>query len=170
MRKALDEPGDKTVLTESLIELAECVLKSNIFEHNTSFYKQLRGTSIGTKMAPPYAIIFMGDLKEKILKDCDKKLLTWWQYVGDIFMLWQHGEKELEKFLEFLNRYHPTIKFTANYSREEIHFLDVSVRKTNNRLVTDLYINQQTRISIYMLAPITCITLKNPCLTVRHYA
>ena len=56
------------------------------------------------------------------------------------FMLWKHGEKELEKFLEFLNCYHPTIKFTANYSREEIDFLDVSVRKKNKQLVTDLYI------------------------------
>ena len=140
MRKALDEREDKTVSTDSLIELTECVLKNNIFEHNTSFYKQLRGTTIGTKMAPPYAILFMGDLEEKILKDCDKKPLIWWRYIDDIFMLWQHGEKELENFLEFLNCYHPTIKFTADYSREEIHFLDVSVRKTNKQLVTDLYI------------------------------
>ena len=77
MREALDERKGKTVSTDSLIELAECVLKNNIFEHNTSFYKQLRGTAIGTKMAPPYAILFMGDLEEKIFKDCDKKPLTW---------------------------------------------------------------------------------------------
>ena len=140
MRKALDAREDKTVSTDSLIELVECVLKNNKFEHNTSFYKQLRGTAIGTKMAPPYAIIFMGDLEEKLLKDCDKKPLAWWRYIDDIFMLWQHGEKELEKFLEFLNCYHPTIKFTANYSRNKVNFLDVSVRKKDNQLVTDLYI------------------------------
>ena len=57
MRKALDLRKDKRISTESLIELAECVLKNNIFEHNLSFYKQLRGTAIGTKMAPSYAII-----------------------------------------------------------------------------------------------------------------
>ena len=55
-------------------------------------------------------------------------------------MSWQHGEKELEKFLEFLNCYHPTIRVIANYSREEINFLDVSVRKKNNQRVIDLYI------------------------------
>ena len=131
MRKALDARKEETVPTDSLIELAECVLKNNIFEHNTSFYKQLRGTAIGTKMAPPYAIIFMGDLEEKLLKDCDKKPLAWWRYIDDIFMLWQHGEKELEKFLEFLNCYHPTIKY---YSRKEINFLDVSVGKKINNL------------------------------------
>ena len=140
MRKALDAREDKTVSIDSLIELAECVLKNNIFEHNTSFYKQLRGTAIGTKMAPPYTVIFMGDLEEKLLKDCDKKPLAWWRYIDDIFMLWQHVEKEREKFLEFLNCYHPTIKFTANYSRKEVNFLDVSVRKKDNQLVTDLYI------------------------------
>ena len=113
MRKALDEREDKTVSTDSLIELAECVLKNNIFEHNTSFYKQLRGSAIGTKMAPPYAILFMDDLEEKILKDFRKSLkekpLTWWRYIDGSFMLWQHGEKELEKFLKVLNCHHPTI-------------------------------------------------------------
>ena len=39
----------------------------------------------------------MGDLEEKIFKDCDKKPLTWWRCIDDIFMLWQHGEKELKK-------------------------------------------------------------------------
>ena len=48
---------------------------------------------------------------------------------GDDIMLWQHREKEIENFLEFLNCCHPTVKFTANYLREEKHFLDVSVRK-----------------------------------------
>ena len=78
MWKALDARGDKTVSTDSLIELAECILKNNIFEHNTSFYKQLSGTAIQTKKAPPYTIIFMCDLEEKRLKDCDKKPLAWW--------------------------------------------------------------------------------------------
>ena len=44
IRKALDTRKDKTILTDSLIELAECVLKNNIFEHNKSVFKQLRGT------------------------------------------------------------------------------------------------------------------------------
>ena len=66
-------------------------MKSNIFEHNTSFYKQyrgnaiesnngeqLRGTAIETKMAImaiyKMAIYIMGALEEKIFKDCDKTL------------------------------------------------------------------------------------------------
>ena len=45
--------------------------------------------------------------------------LVWYRYIDNIFMLWQHREKELKKFLEILNAYHLTIKFTANYSREK---------------------------------------------------
>ena len=64
MRKTLDQRKDKKILTESIIELAESVLKNNIFEHNLSFCKQLSRTAIGTKMAPPYAIIFWVILKK----------------------------------------------------------------------------------------------------------
>ena len=90
-----------------------------------SVFKQLRGTAIGTKMAPPYAIIFMDSLEEDILSNS----LVWWRYIDDIFMTWEHGEEELKKFLGTLNCYHPTIKFTAEYSRAKI--------KTGNQLVTD---------------------------------
>ena len=58
MRKSSDAREGKNILTNSLIELTECVFKNNIFEYNTSFYKELRGTAIGTTMAPPYAVIF----------------------------------------------------------------------------------------------------------------
>ena len=67
IRKALDTRKDKTVSTELLIKLNECVLKNDIFDHDKSVFKQLRGTAIGNKMAPPYAIILMDSLEEDIL-------------------------------------------------------------------------------------------------------
>ena len=82
-------------------------------------------------------------------------------------MLWQHGEKALKKFLEILNSYHPTIKFTANYSREKITFLDVEVIKKGNQLVTDLYINPLIPTNIFMLVSVTFFILKNPYLIAK---
>src|SRR6218665_3244725 len=38
-----------------------------------------------------------------------------------------------------LNNYHPNFKFTINYSKLEIPFLDVKVCKINNNLETTLY-------------------------------
>ena len=140
IRKALDTRKDKTISTDSLIGLAECVLKNNIFEHGKSVFKQLKGTAIGTKMGPPYAIIFMDSPEEDILSNSLLNPLVWWRYIDDIFMVREHGEEELKKFLETLNCYHPTIKFTAEYSRAKINFLDVTVMKKGNQLVTDLYV------------------------------
>ena len=122
IRKALDTRKDKTISTDSLIELAECVLKINIFEHDKSVFKQLRETAIQTEMAPPYVIIFMGSLEESILRNSVVKALVWWCYIDGIFMMWEHGEEGLQKFLESLNCYHPTATFTAEYSRAKKKF------------------------------------------------
>ena len=74
--------------------------------------------------------------------------VTFYLYFGggnieDIFMLWQHGEKELKKFSEILNSCHLTIKFIANYSRDKIRFLDVEIIKKGNQLVADLSIKHR---------------------------
>ena len=41
---------DKQVTTDTLIELAELVLKTNIFEFSDKTYKQIRGTAIVTRL------------------------------------------------------------------------------------------------------------------------
>ena len=92
IRRALDTREDKTISADSLIELAECVLKNSIFEHD-------KGTlGIGTKMALPYAITFMDSIEEDILSKSLLKPLFWWRYIDDIFMMWEHGEKSFKIF------------------------------------------------------------------------
>ncbi|XP_057296197.1 uncharacterized protein LOC130625148 [Hydractinia symbiolongicarpus] len=140
LHRVLDVREDKSVSTETLMDLAECVLQNNVFEHNNRFFRQLQGTAIGTKMAPSYANIFMSDLEEQFLESSMLKPLVWWRYIDDIFMLWQHGEDKLIKFLELLNSCHPTIKFTHSFSRDSVNFLDVKVIRKDNHLITDLYV------------------------------
>ena len=140
VKEALNKREEKSVSTESILTLAECVLKNNIFEHNGKFFKQKQGTAIGTKMAPSYAILFMGDLEEKILDRGECKPSIWWRYIDDIFCIWEHGEDKLKEFLDYLNSCHPSIKFTAEYSRDKVNFLDVQVIRKDNKLITDLYV------------------------------
>ena len=63
----------------------------------------------------------------------------WWRYIADIFLLSQHGEEKLKQFLDILNCYHPSIKFTSKYFRKWIDFLDVEIIKERNRLLTDVF-------------------------------
>ena len=140
LKVALDNRQDKSVSTETLLDLAECVLKNNVFEHNNTCFKQKQGTAIGTKMAPSYAILFMSYIENQILESSVLQPLVWWRYIDDIFLIWQHGEENLKIFLEHLNNFHPTIKFTADYSHTKVNFLDVQVIRSGNKLITDLYI------------------------------
>ena len=112
------------------------MLKNNFFEFHQKTFKQVRETAIRTKFAPPYAILFMADLEGKILNDFEEKPTIWWRYIDNIFFIWEHGEEPLEK----LNTFHPTIKFTAEYSKEAISFLDVNVRLVEGKLVIDLFV------------------------------
>ena len=63
--KFLEARENKQISSETLAELAEIVLKNNIFEFYEKTFKQKLGTAIGTTFAPSYAILYMADLGEK---------------------------------------------------------------------------------------------------------
>ena len=73
LRNQYDKFIDKTVPTEEIIKMAEFVLKKNLFELNSKFYKQISGTGIGIKFAPPYACIFINLIETEFLKSQEIK-------------------------------------------------------------------------------------------------
>ena len=140
LKYALDARQEKTVSTESLMDLASLVLKNNYFEFNDNFYLQKQGTAIGTKMAPSYAVLFMDAIESAFLDSVAQKPLIWWRYIDDIFLVWEHGENTLIDFIAELNAFHPSVKFTSEWSKKCINYLDVSVSKEEDgTLLTDLY-------------------------------
>ena len=66
--------------------------------------------------------------------------MIWWRYIENIFFIWEHGEESLEKFINQLNSFHPTVKFTDEYSKEIINFLNVNIRLVEGELMTDLFV------------------------------
>lgn len=139
-QRALDArtpPGDPP--TSYLLRMMECILTLNNFTFNGEFYLQTQGTAMGTRMAPSYANLFMSDLETRLLTWTTRRPCTWWRYIDDIFAIWEHGQESLTTFLEQINAFHPTIKFTAEYSTEKVSFLDTTVFLDGNTLYTDLY-------------------------------
>ena len=64
LRKRLDLRQEKDVTPSTLVELAEVVIKNNIFTFKEKSLKRKRGTAIGTKFAPPYSILCMAELEK----------------------------------------------------------------------------------------------------------
>ena len=54
--------------TDTIIRLSELVLTLNHFEFNDEYYTQVRGVSMGTRMGPSYACLFMGFLGQQFLE------------------------------------------------------------------------------------------------------
>ena len=112
----------------------------NSFVFNKTNYLQTHGTAMGTRMAPSYANLFMGKLEREFLQTQDKIPREWWRHIDDIFAIWAHGEPSLRVFIENLNRHHPTIKFTASWSANEVTFLDTRVFLRDGLIGTDLHV------------------------------
>ena len=90
LRKRLDLRQKKNVTTSTLVELAEVVLKHNIFTFKEKTLKQKRSTAI----APPYSRLSMTELEEDISSETEIEPYLWWRYMDDIFFLREHGEEK----------------------------------------------------------------------------
>ena len=107
---------------------------------NGDYYFQTHGMTMGTWMAPSYAKLFRGRLERDFMSSHDVELRVWWSFIDDIFAIWTHGEQALQNFTESLDRYHPTIKFTADWSAEKVAFLDTWVYLKDGCIQTDLFV------------------------------
>ena len=139
MEEFLNQSEVKDISTKSLCDLAAIILKNNFFEIGDKVYHQLLGTAIGTKFAPTYANLFMTGLEKKIFGNTNFKPLLWLQYLDDIFCIWTEGFDRLQEFYQYLNSFHSTIKFTMEFSKEQINFLDAKISQKEGTLQTDLH-------------------------------
>ena len=103
------------------------------------------GSAIRTKFAPPYVILFITDLEEKMLEIFEKKQ---WFCGDDIFFIWEHGEDSLKVFIDQVNLFHPTRKFTAEYSKERVSFSELNIKLIDGKLKTDLFVKPTVQILI----------------------
>lgn len=145
----LENRKNKTISSKMLRSLMMLVLKSNAFRFGNSIYKQVKGTCMGTPMAPNYANLFMDRLENNIISsfqnDTGLAPLVWYRYIDDIFFIWTSGEESLDNFIEHAQKYSEnqnmksTIKFEVNKSTAAVNFLDVTVSLKDQKLQSNLY-------------------------------
>jgi hypothetical protein len=132
-------PGNLLPKNDSLINLLEFVLTKNNFRFDDNHYLQIWGSSMGSKVSPSYANIFMDWFETKFVYTYALQPLVWVRFLDDCFCIWTHGQEELDKFLSYLNQCHPQIKFTMEKSTNSVNFLDTTVKLHNQEIFTDLY-------------------------------
>ena len=99
------------------------MLKWHSFQFNENFF-QKHGTAMGTIMAVSFANIFVTEIETKLIQQSETKPREWKRYIDDVFSLWDCDREEVDRFIKRANYFHPTIKFTAEISENQITFLD----------------------------------------------
>lgn len=130
-----------------IIEALNIILERNTFYFNKIFYNQIRGTAMGTKVAPTYATLVLGYLEETLYSKMKDKYGSSFsefikenfkRFLDDCFIIWNKNTS-LAEFHDELNSLHSSITFTFESSDEELPFLDVLVKLDNGRISTDIY-------------------------------
>ena len=145
LEKVLEKRESKQISANDPIKLAKFVLQNNYFEFNGEVQQQISGTAIGTKFTPPYACIFMDQIESEFLKTQQHQPLVWFRYIDDIFFIWTHCREKLEGYLDNFNKFHPNLRFTLEYSRKNVTFLDLDVKILDRKIVTNLHIKATDR-------------------------
>ncbi|XP_061168845.1 uncharacterized protein LOC133178101 [Saccostrea echinata] len=125
-----------------ILEGLRIVLENNNFLFDDENYLQIKGTAMGTKVAPTYACLVMGFLEEKLYTilpetfDLDFTQYikeNWKRYLDDCFIFWTRSEEDLRKFHSFINELHDSINFTNDMNRDSLPFLDILIIKKRRR-------------------------------------
>ncbi|XP_041429012.1 uncharacterized protein LOC121397091 isoform X1 [Xenopus laevis] len=137
------------------LQALEIILCCNYFTFREQYYLQLRGTAMGSNVAPSYANAFMARLEQlHIYLDVDfsRHCLAWWRYIDDVFVLWRGDVDSLQRFHGRINGVHPSISFTLVYDLQKIHFLDVLVYKDlEGSICTSLFTKPRIGIKFFIL-------------------
>ena len=142
--------GKSKTSIKHISDLIDLILTKNHFQFNEKNYLQKLGTAMGTRMAPSYASLFTGKLEKKFLDSCNLQPLLWLRFLDDIFMIWDDSEEQLLKFLDKINHYHETIKFTYSYSKTEAVFLDVKLEKSDDGILKTSVYEKDTNVHQYI--------------------
>ena len=94
---------------------------------------------MGTRMAPYYANIFMAELEKNFLSVYPYKLLTYYRYIDDNFIIWSHGLDLLHNFTNSIDKQHSNIIFTSNISTTSVNFHDVTIDLDGGHISTKTY-------------------------------
>ena len=116
--KYVFEPFLRSVLTEF-----------TAFQTCSSFYRQINGCSMGSKLSPILSNIFLSIIEKQLVDPLlkDGKLVSYRRYVDDCFLVIKNRD-HIDEIFEKFNNCHKDLKFTKDLPVDGIlKFLDTSI-------------------------------------------
>ena len=153
----LDLPGIRKLL--------EHCLTNNFVRFGQKYFRQTEGIAMGSRVAPPLAIVFMHTLESMFLAVPRLQPSLYLRYIDDVFGVWTHGRAALMEYFNFLNTIHPTMKFTIEHTGDSgvLAFLDTKISISESGTYTsELYIKPMASpVIIHYRSALPMSTKKN---------
>ena len=117
-------------------------LSNNYLRFGDKFYRQTSGIAMGSRVAPPLAVIFMDSLERRFNNTAATKPDIYMRYIDDVISVWTSGSETLQEYLEHINQVHPSIRFTMETTEHDgsLPFLDTKITvEPSGKYTTELY-------------------------------
>lgn len=142
-----------------LVSAAELVLRWHFLEFNGSFYRQIRGTAMGSNFAVVYACLFLCHLEQEVQRRMPTPELSFFKrFIDDGLLVWTGSRDRLQEFLDCYQSIYPdNIRITSCISDTSVNLLDVVLFKgpdfeLSGKLSTRCY---QKPLNAYQYIPFT---------------
>ena len=126
------------------------VMNESFFRFGERVFHQKEGLGMGHRYSPPAANIYMFCLEVDLIEtwnsantDCVIDIDKWFRALDDICYIWEYSLEKLLTFVEYANTFHPSLKFTLEWSYSKLNFVDVTISKSTenaSHLTTELFI------------------------------
>ena len=124
--------------TDTLIRLAELVTNKNMFSFKGEAFSQMNGIAMGKKMGPSYTHLFMGHWT--MLQHYSKPVLEMYKrYTDDGIGATSVSHSQLLDFMEFVQNFHPAVKFMYEISEQSVAFLDMDISPKLGKLTASIH-------------------------------
>lgn len=132
----------------------EIILYNNGLEFNGKFFIQIKGTAMGTSVAPIYADIFLFMLEIPTLKKLSFTPLFYVRYLDDILIILEHAHQTIE-LTTGLNNMHKNIVLDFKVNQESNEYLDLEIykgKRFKSLNILDIKVHQKS-MNMYLYIP-----------------
>ena len=110
LKHFFDQRTVKEPSSETLLRLAELVLKLNCFSFAGNYYKEINGVAMGTRMGPSYANLFVGNVEHQFFNPHNgPKPELYGRYIYDYIGAISSGREKIDQFITSVNSFHPAL-------------------------------------------------------------
>ncbi|MCG8430695.1 MAG: GIY-YIG nuclease family protein, partial [Candidatus Omnitrophica bacterium] len=135
--------------TEFILEGISLILNNNSFQFGSRHFSQRKGTCMGSKIGPVYAVLTLAYLEETKLYPGIREMYppeqagflieSFKRYIDDCWCTFRQSFWDIQDFHALLNSLSPHLKFTKESDVHKLPFLDVLVIREGKKIITDLF-------------------------------